>query len=179
MSGLGTTSSGSSAEAAEPTTAPQQGSPPAPPLDPTAQGYLLEQYKLVVEMADRISERRQGVNNFYIGILSALALLYSLLEKAPTPWARAVLQSSLPIVAIILCVMWALLIASYRRINAAKYEVILEMEKRLPAAPYTDEWNRLGAGKARHYQVTKLEMAIPFLFALAFLALLVTAFLFR
>lgn len=177
MSGPGTTSNGSSAAAADPGSGQQASL--AASVDPVTQGHLLEQYKLAVEMADRISERRQGVNKFYIGVLSALALLYSLIEKAPTLWARYVLQCALPVVAVVLCVMWALLIASYRRINAAKYEVILEMEKRLPATPYTDEWNRLGAGKKRHHQVTRLEAAIPFLFLLAFLALLTTALLFR
>jgi hypothetical protein len=44
---------------------------------------LLEQYKLALEAAARMSARRQDANNFYIAVISAFGALYSLLEKAP------------------------------------------------------------------------------------------------
>lgn len=34
--------------------------------------YLLDQYKLCVEMADRVSSRRIQTNQFYLSLLSAL-----------------------------------------------------------------------------------------------------------
>ncbi|MCK4735084.1 MAG: hypothetical protein KAT65_21710, partial [Methanophagales archaeon] len=40
--------------------------------------HLLEQYKLYVEMADRISTRRAQTNRFYISLLSGLLALLSI-----------------------------------------------------------------------------------------------------
>ena len=40
-------------------------------------GILLEQYKLYVEMADRISQRRQSANNYF---LSVNILLFSIMS---------------------------------------------------------------------------------------------------
>ncbi len=141
------------------------------------QGHLLEQYKLAVEMAHNISSMRQSANNYYIGILSAFALLYSMLEKVPSPAARDALAYGIPIIAVVLCVMWGLLLASYRRINAAKYEVIIEMEAELPAAPYAREWEKLRGLRGAHLHLTKIEAAVPVLFGLAFVALILKSVL--
>jgi len=37
--------------------------------------HLIEQYKLYVEMTDRISDRRERTNRFYISLLSVLLAL--------------------------------------------------------------------------------------------------------
>jgi len=43
--------------------------------------HLLEQYKLYVEMADRVSARRGQANMFYISLLSALLALVSIVVE--------------------------------------------------------------------------------------------------
>ena len=40
--------------------------------------HLLEQYKLFVEMADRVSSRRMQTNMFYISLLSGLITVISI-----------------------------------------------------------------------------------------------------
>ena len=42
--------------------------------------HLLEQYKLYVEMADRISARRQTANSFFLSINTAIIALISYLN---------------------------------------------------------------------------------------------------
>ena len=37
------------------------------------QDHLLEQYKLFIEMADRVSQRRDQSNRFYVTFVSAIA----------------------------------------------------------------------------------------------------------
>lgn len=180
MNGPGPTSNSSSVE---PDSPPGQSAATGLVPNPYAgntdlfQGHLLEQYKLAVEMAAQLSAMRQSANNFYISILSAFAVLYSLLEKVPSAAARDALQYGLPIVAMALCIMWGLLITSYRRINAAKYTVILELETKLPVAPYTREWQHLEDGKRRHHHLTQVEAAVPVLFGLAFGLLLLKSIL--
>jgi len=103
--------------------------------------HVLEQYKLCVEMADRISARRSTANTFFltlntliVGALSACAEKFSQLSVVV-----------ICIAAIVLCYVWKCLIYSYRQLNTAKYEVIGEFEKRLPSSPYwSAEWKALG-----------------------------------
>jgi hypothetical protein len=38
-------------------------------------GHLLEQYKLYIEMADRISSRRQSANSFFLSLNTTLVAL--------------------------------------------------------------------------------------------------------
>lgn len=70
-----------------------------------------------------------------------------------------ILQSKTLIVLAILggiaiCVMWALTINSYKKLNSAKFAIIHKMEERLPVALYADEWVALGKGRRWLYGVT-------------------------
>src|SRR5262249_5620092 len=93
----------------------------------------LELYKLAVEMADRVSARRATANTFFLTVNTGLA---ALLGGKELRWYVAV-------AGIFFALTWFLLLRSYRRLNAAKFQVILEMEKSLPVRPFTDEWEIL------------------------------------
>lgn len=43
--------------------------------------HLFEQYKLYVEMADRISARRMLANSFFVGVHTALITAFTVLLK--------------------------------------------------------------------------------------------------
>ncbi len=132
--------------------------------------HVLEQYKLYVEMADRISARRSTANTFFLtlntlvlGALSACAEKFSRLSVI-----------MLCIAAIVLCYVWKRLINSYRQLNTAKYAVIGEFEKNLPASPYwSAEWNALGEGKdpKKYKQLTAVEKWVPIIFICLYLLL--------
>lgn len=134
--------------------------------------HVLEQYKLYVEMADRISARRSTANTYFltintiiIGALSACAEKFSRLSVIV-----------LCIAAIVLCYVWKRLIKSYRQLNTAKYAVIGEFEKRLPASPYwSAEWSALGEGKdpKKYKQLTAVEKWVPIVFMCLYLLLCV------
>lgn len=119
---------------------------------PGAEQYqvaVLERYKLCVEMANRVSARHSLTNTFFLTLNSAEltaagALSGPTVRTVPT-WGLA----SIGFVALCQCVAWFLLIRSYRQLNAAKYKVIGELEKRLPALPYSDaERAEFGEGKS-------------------------------
>lgn len=116
-------------------------------------------------MADRVSQRRQAANRFYISLLSALSGLYLLLDKIlaipPDPILWAVLT-------IIISLFWWLNINSYRQLNSGKFKVIHEMEQQLPFACYDREWEHLGRGKngKLYRQLSKVEGYIPLLIML-------------
>jgi hypothetical protein len=124
---------------------------------------LFEQYKLAVEMADRISARRGAANAFFATGNAALLAAIESLELALAPLLGLVFAGA-----------WWLLLRSYRELNTAKFKVINELEKELPARPFTDEWNlikqedpvkrKLGA-LGRYAEFSVVEQVVPFVFA--------------
>jgi hypothetical protein len=133
------------------------------------QKHLFEQYKLYVEMADRVSARRALVNTFFVGLNVAFITAFSVFFK------DGLLPKSLffyvPFIAVmLLCYLWWRLIVSYRQLNAGKFKVIHAFEKMLPVAPYAAEWQALGAGgdKKLYQPLTQLENWVPAIFAVMY-----------
>ena len=134
--------------------------------------HILEQYKIYVEMADRISSRRNLTNTFFLTLHSLIfAAIGFLCEKVSSISFNYLLIFSL-VVVLILCYTWWRLVKSYRQLNTAKYLVIGEMEKKLPSSPlYLAEWKALGEGKNRKLYVplTHIENWIPIVFGLMYI----------
>lgn len=140
------------------------------------QNHLLEQYKIYVEMADRISSRRNLANVFFSTLNTAiLTIIGGTLNKSPIPESKL-----LPYISFIglslLCVVWWWLLRSYRNLNSAKYKVIGQIEKELPISPYwSAEWKELGEGKdlKKYLPLTHLEGIVPIVFLLIYLVTIV------
>ncbi len=136
------------------------------------QDHFLEQYKIYVEMADRISSRRSTANSFFLAVntafISIITLLYNHFQQIPKFWAFFPF-----IVFILLCYAWWRIIYSYRQLNSGKFRVIHLMEKNLPYAPYETEWRILGNGKdpKKYKNITYVENFVPFIFALLYFLL--------
>ncbi|UGT60148.1 RipA family octameric membrane protein [Nocardia asteroides] len=130
---------------------------------------ILEQYKLYVEMADRMSQRRGLANTFFLTLNTALlaaAGATGTLMNAPL-W-----QLSFALLGVLAqSAVWFYLLRSYRQLSAAKYQVIGWLEEQLPSSPYwRAEWDLLGAGKDRglFLRLTDVEKWIPVIFAVAY-----------
>lgn len=139
---------------------------------PQFETHLLEQYKLYVEMADRISARRINANSFFVGIHTALiaALTVLIKEKILLP---TLLGLTPFYVVILLCYIWWRIIKSYRQLNSGKFLVIHELEQLLPVAPYDEEWNLLGEGKnsSLYLPFTHVENFVPLCFVILYILL--------
>ncbi len=127
---------------------------------------VLVQYKLYVEMADRISSRRLSANSFFLSINTALIAFTGYLSNIAS---NSYLPSSLAttsIAGIILCYMWYRLIRSYKDLNTAKFKVIHKIETMLPYNPYDAEWIEVGEGKdkTKYLPFTNIEMGVPRVF---------------
>lgn len=149
---------------------------PPPLINPLPSGYgskaddhLLEQYKLYVDSSQSLSDRRLSTNNYLLTINSSLLTLVGLLAS--------LLGDRKPLIMIaaagfLLSLAWSLLLTSFKRLNAAKFEVIHEVEHHLPANLFQEEWRRLNSGGRRLYTpMSDLERVIPFLFLLFYLVL--------
>jgi purine-cytosine permease-like protein len=138
--------------------------------------HMLEQYKLYVEMADRVSSRRAQTNRFYISLLSILLALLSIVASiGPFSEILDIILLAMAILGIILCAVWWVNIRSYRQLNSGKFEVIHEMERELPIAAYDKEWEILGRGKlaGKYLQLTRVEQWVPLILSIPYLLLLV------
>jgi hypothetical protein len=110
---------------------PEQSAGPEESATPSAE--YMELYKLAVEMTDRMSARRVSTNAFFVTVNTALLSFLGVAELE-TVWPVAV-------AGIIVSFTWALLIRSYRKLNAAKFTVINSAEQQLPLRIYSDEWH--------------------------------------
>ena len=142
--------------------------------------HLLEQYKLYVEMADRVSQRREQSNRFYVTIVSALAAIVVIIARFGVPENGALLEVAFLVVGLFglaLSVVWHFNIRSYRTLNSAKFAIINRMEKQLPYAGYNEEWEilRPSEGRRPYFQLTRVEQFVPMIFALLFIALTIYA----
>lgn len=133
--------------------------------DSTAEERLerLELYKLMVEMADKVSERRQAANNFYLSINTLLVGGLAYLGTREPGFTDVIFVS---LVGILVSFYWIRSIESYKTLNAAKFNVINSIEKGFTVRPFTAEWAELdpdGDGK-RHKPFHTTEKSVPKIF---------------
>ncbi len=135
--------------------------------------HLLTQYQLYVDNMEKISDRRQNANNYFITINTVLISFIGVLLQAKLfesiPW----IKSLVALVGIIICVVFWFLLRSYRQLNTGKFKVIHEIEQQLPASIYDYEWKILGEGKNRtlYFPFSHIEMVIPWVFGIVYIIL--------
>jgi hypothetical protein len=135
----------------------------------------LELYKLAVEMADRVSARRAIANTFFLTVNTALLAFVSS-GSLNMLWLVA-------LAGIALSGTWAVLLKSYRDLNAAKFSVITQMENNLEAKIFDDEWKRLKEKRTeswhgRYAEFGTVERIVPLVFALLYVAVFVSVLLY-
>lgn len=146
---------------------------------PKYKEHLFEQYKLYVEMADQVSNRRNLTNTFFLTLhtllLGVLGFSY---EKGPAIHERWVIIFPLAAV-LLLCITWWIIVRSYRQLNGGKFKVIGEFETRLPASPFwSAEWRVLGEGKdnAKYLPLTHAENWVPAIFGFLYITMAAIVF---
>lgn len=135
----------------------------------------IEQYKLYVEITDKTSDRRAEANKFYTSILTGLLAVISIvIEKNIATTVQSIILLAISLLGIILCIVWAINIRSYKQLNSLRFDVIQEMEKRLPFPSYTREWEILKNPKNRkgYLRLTQIEQFVPLLISIPYLILL-------
>lgn len=140
--------------------------------------HLLEQYKIYIASTEKISDRRQKANEFFLALNSALVtLLGFILSKND----KSILTTTIclgSLAGIIMCYLWYRIIRSYKGLNDAKFKVLHAIEGRLPLALYDTEWEMLGRGtdKKKYWPFTHIELLVPWIFIAIYLTLLALIF---
>ncbi len=135
----------------------------------------LDLYKFAAEMADRVSARRGATNSYFLTLQSGLIATLGFLTSGESPADRWVLMAVCAAGAAT-SLTWFLLLRSYRDLNRAKYDVILEIEKLLPHRVFGDEWTSLKKDpvkrwRPRYAELGTVERVVPILFAAMNIAL--------
>lgn len=140
-------------------------------MDDTGRKEVLEIYRLHAELADRVSQRREGANRLYVTLSLALVLFVATLFR----FGSGDLPGSLVVtvvgaVGVALSASWFLVIRSYRQLNTGKLKALHELEERLAYPFFKREWELLGEGKnrGRYLRLTQAEAVLPWIFLLLF-----------
>jgi len=139
--------------------------------------HVIEIYKLYVEMADRISTRRQSANSFFLSINTAIVAIVGYVQLGQKVGEATDFYWVVGLAGVALCYTWYRLIRSYRGLNSGKFKVIHEIEKLLPLSPYDAEWEVIGRGKDSklYLPFTRVETAVPWVFLVLHLLVVVHA----
>src|ERR1035441_10854278 len=105
---------------------------------------VVDIYKVLIDMADKVSQRRQNANNFYLSVNTAITGAAAYLSATGNPSANIVIIS---LAGLVVCLLWKRNIDSYKDLNSGKFQVITEIEKALPIAAFTTEWDVLQRGE--------------------------------
>ena len=134
------------------------------------QAHLLEQYKLFVESAQKVTDRRITTGNYLLTVNSFLLTVFGV---ASSQHLGGFWLAIIPVAGLLVSFTWYSLVVFYRNLGARKYKVIHELESFLPVAPFRCEWLSTHYEEAkRRAGVTHLERVIPLTFAAIYLVLL-------
>jgi len=135
--------------------------------------HLFEQYKLYVESAERISDRRQNANNYFLAINTAFISLLGFSFEVKGLEVVEGLRPILALTGIFICIIFWYLIRSYKQMNTGKFKVIHEIENHLPLSIYRCEWQALGEGKNKnlYYPFSHIESLVPWAFGIIYFML--------
>ena len=88
-----------------------------------------EIYKVHAELAEQVAGHREGLHKMYSGMVAAIVSASILMERfvpeTQMAWA-------LPVLGLVVSISWLLSIYSITARLAAKHDVLVELEKRLP-----------------------------------------------
>jgi hypothetical protein len=157
-----------------------------------ADATTVDLYKVAVEMADRISERRGRANAFFltlnVALVAALGLASPEISNRSAHSIDHVLSARwgtflLAIGGEAIAAAWFLLLKSYRDLNRAKFSVIHEIEEKLPIRVFAREWELLRPHAPDHWwrlwrryaEFGVIERAVPIVFAAIYLTVVAFA----
>lgn len=136
---------------------------------------ILEQYKLYVDTAEKVSDRRQSSNNFFLTLNSVLLAFTGFLTSLSFEFWHIIIAFA----GVCISLLWLLTLQSFRNLNSSKFKVIHCLEENLPIKLFKDEWKCLGRGKDRrkYLKLSVIEQGVPIIFMLLYAFIVVLMFL--
>jgi hypothetical protein len=130
---------------------------------------LLKQYEILAQTTSEVTNWRQNANQFYLAATTTLLGISAYLKDGAAP-ASAVFC----IVGIGIALIWRANILSCKKLNAAKFKVLKDIEKKLAYPIFAKEQEYYKKEKRERF--TNIEAWIPRVFILAYLVILISLY---
>jgi hypothetical protein len=133
------------------------------------QNLLMEQYKIYVEMTDRISSRRNWTNIFFL-TLHAIVVGVMGLSLSRSPYIPQIGLLLMPLMGLlVLCYAWGRLAQWYRHMLTTRHTIITQLEQRLPSSP-SSAADRQELSKEGYFNpLNRMEKTLPFVFGILYI----------
>lgn len=132
---------------------------------------ILDQYKAYLGDLSSIGTRLTTMTTYYVSITTGLIGVLSLKEKQIAQIDQLIVVF-VCITGCLVSALWFVGIRFFRSLFRAKFFVITEMEKLLPAQPFTQESRKFLEYNKRGW--LKLEQYVPVVFAVLFIIIGIT-----
>jgi len=128
--------------------------------------HLLDQYKIYINATEKISDRRQKTNEFFLALNTGLVALLGFVSARVESTDNTLLVFFSAFAGMTVCYLWYRIVRSYKGLNDAKFKVVHAIELRLPLALYDTEWEMLGRGedKILYWPFSHIELLVPKIF---------------
>ena len=140
---------------------------------------LLEVYKLHAELADKVSQRREGANRLYVTLMTGfIVLLVAMLRFGSGDIPVWIILTAGGAIGALISLSWCGVVRSYKQLNSGKFAILQELEEQLAFPFFTKEWESLGRGEnqRKYLKITVVETSLPAIFFLLSIALIIIAF---
>ena len=134
----------------------------------------MRQYEKYIDSAEKVSDRRQNSNNFFLSLNSILLAFTGFLTTLSFEFWHTILAFA----GVCISILWLLTITSFRNLNSGKFKVIHDMEKKLPIKLFDDEWTHLGRGNnlSKYIKISLVEQGIPIIFFILYVLVIMLMF---
>lgn len=132
--------------------------------------FLLEQYKILIEGINKNNDNRETLNHFWITlngtIFAAIAYVKDMQLDIPNPKSLFILV--LWGVGIIFSMVWLTTLSNIKRNIDLKNEILIQVERLLPAQIFTTVLIVTGRRKGKN-SLSSVEKIIPMLFCIGYI----------
>lgn len=129
---------------------------------------MFEQYKIYLKNIDSLENRRKITHSFFLSINTGLIAVLGILSQFGTAFES---NNQIGIIGggiagILFAYSWRRTIKSYILLCTVKWNIVLEIEKKLPMKIHEIEWKILTnkKGKLKYQKLTGVELTIPLIF---------------
>lgn len=141
--------------------------------------FILEQYRMLIEVVNKNNENRESLNNFWITlngtIFAGIAYVKDMQIDNPNP--KSLFVWVLWGFGIVMSMIWLRSLSSIKKNIDLRNEILIEMEKFLPAKIYTTTLIETGRIRGEN-SLSSTERTIPIFFCLGYSLLGVILFLY-
>jgi hypothetical protein len=141
------------------------------PLKESDKKYVIEQYKLYVDIFDRVGQRKMDIHKFYSVLITPLLIApFTIFGFESMPKELKILLLCADFFGFLLCLVWLQELHRLTHLQSTKNKVIDEIEKLLPLLCSEYEWSILNPRKSTYQNLKKYRLWwLPIVCALFFI----------